>query len=95
MMRCRVGLTEVASEHVPSALAEQVRVERAAPVDLGGELVAERVVKARRVGVELVDFVERLGSLIEPRLILRDATPRLDLPEGVGARGTRRLEKRS
>lgn len=45
--------------------------------------------------LELVDFVERLGSLVEPRLILRDPTPRLDLPEGVGARGTRRLEKSS
>ena len=45
--------------------------------------------------LELVDFIERLGSLIDPRLILRDAAPRLDLPEGVGARGTRRLEKAS
>lgn len=45
--------------------------------------------------LELIDFIERLGSLIEPRLILRDTSPRLDLPEGVGARGTRRLEKRS
>lgn len=45
--------------------------------------------------LELVDFVERLGSLIEPRLILRDPAPRLDLPDGVGARGTRRLEKAS
>lgn len=45
--------------------------------------------------LELVDFVERLGSLIEPRLIMRDATPRLDLPADVGARGTRRLEKNS
>ncbi len=45
--------------------------------------------------LELVDFVERLGSLVEPRLILRDSAPRLDLPAGVGARGTRRLEKAS
>lgn len=45
--------------------------------------------------LELVDFVERLGSLVEPRLIFRDAAPRLDSPEGVGARGTRRLEKNS
>lgn len=45
--------------------------------------------------LELVDFVERLGSLIEPRLIIRDPAPRLDLPEGVGARGTQRLERHS
>lgn len=45
--------------------------------------------------LELVDFVERLGSLIEPRLIMRDAAPLVDRPDDVGARGTERLERRS
>jgi nitrous oxidase accessory protein len=45
--------------------------------------------------LELVDFVERLGSLIEPRLIMRDRAPLVDLPDGVGARGTAPLERRS
>jgi nitrous oxidase accessory protein len=46
--------------------------------------------------LELIDFVERLGSLTEPRLIVRDPAPRLNLPEtGVGARGTERPEKTS
>lgn len=45
--------------------------------------------------LELVDLVERLGSLIEPRLIMRDPTPRLDALEDVGARGVPRLERKS
>lgn len=46
--------------------------------------------------LELIDFVERLGSLTEPRLILRDSEPLLNLPDAeVGARGTKRLEKTS
>lgn len=45
--------------------------------------------------LELVDFVERLGSLIEPRLIMRDAAPLVARPDDVGARGTERLERRS
>ncbi|NLH83101.1 MAG: nitrous oxide reductase family maturation protein NosD [Phyllobacteriaceae bacterium] len=45
--------------------------------------------------LELVDFVERLGSLLEPRLIMRDPTPLVDMPADVGARGTERLERRS
>lgn len=46
--------------------------------------------------LELLDFVERLGSLTEPRLILRDPSPRPTLPESdVGARGTARPEKTS
>lgn len=43
--------------------------------------------------LELIDFVERLGSIIEPRLILRDPDPRFDLPGDIGARGTARPEK--
>lgn len=45
--------------------------------------------------LELVDFVERLGSLVEPRLIMRDAAPLVDLPAGVGAHGVRSPEKKS
>lgn len=45
--------------------------------------------------LELVDFVERLGSLLEPRLIMRDRAPLVDMPNDVGARGTERLERRS
>jgi nitrous oxidase accessory protein len=46
--------------------------------------------------LELIDFVERLGSLTEPRLIVRDAFPRLRLPDAdIGARGTKRPEKTS
>ena len=46
--------------------------------------------------LELLDFVERLGSFTEPRLILRDPEPRLDAPDAdVGARGTERPEKTS
>ncbi len=46
--------------------------------------------------LELIDFIERLGSLTEPRLIVRDPEPRLAPPStDVGARGTRRPEKTS
>lgn len=46
--------------------------------------------------LELIDFIERLGSLTEPRLIVRDPEPRLAPPEtDVGARGTKRPEKTS
>jgi len=46
--------------------------------------------------LELIDFVERLGSLTEPRLIMRDDSPRLAPPApDIGARGTKRPEKTS
>lgn len=36
--------------------------------------------------LEMIDFIERLGSLTEPRLIMRDAQPRLDMrDEAIGA----------
>lgn len=46
--------------------------------------------------LELIDFIERLGSLTDPRLILRDREPQLVLPDAtVGARGTKRVERPS
>lgn len=44
--------------------------------------------------LELIDFVERLGAFSQPRLIIRDKTPRFDLTGRVGA-GLRPLEKKS
>jgi nitrous oxidase accessory protein len=46
--------------------------------------------------LELIDFVERLGSLTEPRLILRDEHPRATPIDGeVGAHVTRTMESGS
>jgi hypothetical protein len=58
MVRRGVGLAEVTREHVPALLAEQVLVERRAPIDLARQRLAEPVVEVARVRVELVDLVE-------------------------------------